>query len=282
MITATCPECSAQYKLTAQQVGPQGRTLKCAKCGHKWFMEPVKEEEAENTSPATQPEETAKEGAPAPKTLEEGKAETKPETEQAAPPKEEEAPEETDLSSFATIGKTPPWVRRLLGSPAGLLALGGLVLGGLIGLSVYRLVTPPVMQGPQTEALQQAPIPENAFEPEHLILSDLKPALTKRGDTWVLAIEGNLTNTSRQAQKIPQIKVQLVDAKGQELDFWPAELTADNLGGGESTTWSALFLNPPLQRLASFRAFFISPVPLPPKPPEETPAPAKGVDKPAH
>lgn len=43
----TCPECTTRYVVKADAVGDKGRTVKCAKCGHKWFQAPAGVEENE-------------------------------------------------------------------------------------------------------------------------------------------------------------------------------------------------------------------------------------------
>ncbi|WP_434054653.1 MAG: zinc-ribbon domain-containing protein [Roseibium sp.] len=34
----TCPDCSTSYEIKAEAVGQQGRSVKCAKCGNRWFV----------------------------------------------------------------------------------------------------------------------------------------------------------------------------------------------------------------------------------------------------
>ncbi|MDJ0920474.1 MAG: DUF3426 domain-containing protein [Henriciella sp.] len=36
----TCPECETQYFAEASTIGDSGRTVKCAACGHSWFVGP--------------------------------------------------------------------------------------------------------------------------------------------------------------------------------------------------------------------------------------------------
>ena len=40
-----CPDCSTSYEIKAEAVGPEGRSVKCAKCGNRWFVSPTGEEE---------------------------------------------------------------------------------------------------------------------------------------------------------------------------------------------------------------------------------------------
>ncbi|MBX9634704.1 MAG: zinc-ribbon domain-containing protein, partial [Magnetospirillum sp.] len=34
----SCPNCSTNFSVPDKALAPNGRTLKCAKCGHKWFQ----------------------------------------------------------------------------------------------------------------------------------------------------------------------------------------------------------------------------------------------------
>ncbi len=36
-----CPNCGTNFSVPDSALGPKGRTLKCAKCGHKWFQAPI-------------------------------------------------------------------------------------------------------------------------------------------------------------------------------------------------------------------------------------------------
>ncbi len=40
----TCPTCETRYTLADSSVGPQGRRVRCAKCGHIWWQEAPEEE----------------------------------------------------------------------------------------------------------------------------------------------------------------------------------------------------------------------------------------------
>lgn len=40
----TCPTCDTRYTLDDSKVGPQGRKVRCAKCGHMWWQTPQPDE----------------------------------------------------------------------------------------------------------------------------------------------------------------------------------------------------------------------------------------------
>lgn len=49
----SCPNCGTNFSVPDTALGDKGRTLKCAKCAHKWFQTPL------TLSPASEPEDVA-------------------------------------------------------------------------------------------------------------------------------------------------------------------------------------------------------------------------------
>lgn len=45
----TCPSCTTNFSIPDSALGTTGRKLKCAKCGHKWFQEPLMVMEEDDT-----------------------------------------------------------------------------------------------------------------------------------------------------------------------------------------------------------------------------------------
>lgn len=214
----TCPQCGTRYNLSAAQVGPEGRTLKCAKCEHQWFVAP---EHAAETA-------------------------TDPDIPPPLPPQNA-----IGLDELAYVGNNPAWWRRFGRSLTLWLAVAVLALGGALAVTLYLLLAPTDME---TDPLGPAPITDP--QPDHLVLSDLTRDIQEDGLLVVLRFTGTITNTGNETQRVPELRLQLLDAKGIELDFWPAEVAKPTLQPGESTRWTARFLNPPLERIASWRAFF--------------------------
>ncbi|ALV26832.1 zinc-ribbon domain-containing protein [Pannonibacter sp. Q-1] len=48
----TCPDCDTSYDIKPEMVGPEGRSVKCARCGNRWFISPRKEDIPAPASPA--------------------------------------------------------------------------------------------------------------------------------------------------------------------------------------------------------------------------------------
>src|SRR5262245_22971668 len=59
-----CPACSTRYVVPDSAVGPEGRTVRCAKCRHSWFQDPSEAMLAESAVPVETPP-VAREVAPA-------------------------------------------------------------------------------------------------------------------------------------------------------------------------------------------------------------------------
>ena len=46
-----CPECNAKFVVTSEQIGQQGRKVKCSKCSHIWHQKPDNSARIEPTIP---------------------------------------------------------------------------------------------------------------------------------------------------------------------------------------------------------------------------------------
>ncbi len=62
-VVLACPECGTRFRVPARALAPEGRTVKCSQCGHRWFAEPPASETAREAEPTA--EEAAVQEAPA-------------------------------------------------------------------------------------------------------------------------------------------------------------------------------------------------------------------------
>ncbi|MBB4286008.1 DUF3426 domain-containing protein [Roseospira goensis] len=51
----SCPHCATRFSVPDEALGPTGRTLKCARCGHRWHQAPPEAPAADATAPARAP-----------------------------------------------------------------------------------------------------------------------------------------------------------------------------------------------------------------------------------
>ncbi len=217
-----CPECNTRYNLTAAQIGPNGRTLKCASCQHNWFQPPVKEEAI----------------PPIPK----------------APP----LPPENLVEKYhpkTVLYQLPPTMLASLGIGSILLLL---MMIGMVWMFLRD------HSSPVPESYSPVTFTGNAEHSEvhkitGLILSEIERDVLEDGTVTILMFKGKVTNTNAVPTPIPEIRVQLLDRRGIELDFWPANVKKSMLEPEESCEWSVRFLNPPLEQIAKYKAFFRTP-----------------------
>ena len=64
-----CPACTTRYVVPDSAIGPEGRTVRCAKCRHSWFQEPNLPEAA--PEPVVPPADFAATAPPVPPVAEE-------------------------------------------------------------------------------------------------------------------------------------------------------------------------------------------------------------------
>jgi predicted Zn finger-like uncharacterized protein len=223
----SCPHCGTQYNLTAKQVGPAGRTLQCAKCKHKWFVAPA--------APAI---------AAATDTL---------------PPL---PPSTTDmlasLDEMAGIGAAPGWWRkvRVGWGPEITLTLTGLgvMVLAVAGFNWLLRYQPADGLAAATQATGYTHQP--GPQPAGLTLSHLTREITRRDANTLLIIHGTLTNDTSATAALPDLRVQLLDRNGVEIDYWPVSYATNTLAPRQNTAWQVTFVNPPFARVAAYRAFF--------------------------
>jgi predicted Zn finger-like uncharacterized protein len=243
-----CPACTTRYVVPDSAIGPEGRTVRCAKCRHSWFQDP-----AETAVAAPPPAPPAAEPAPAPQPASEPLSEplSEPEpprfvrtapapqpeappplAEDVAPPPFEEppyaAPEPAGESQFEPA---PPFRRRrnplrLWTWAAAIFAV--LAAGTIAAVSWWGLPDWVPVSRP-TFAIGQ-PALELDFPQERQERRQLP------NGTEYFGASGTITNTGGEAESVPSILIVLRDARERIVYSWEVRPPKRTLAPGESVT----------------------------------------------
>jgi predicted Zn finger-like uncharacterized protein len=226
----TCPECATRYQADASQFAPDGRKVRCAKCGHVWHQ----------AAPPPEPEAA----------LEDASFAAEPEAEPEAPPtREAYAPPPTPrvepkpTAAPSRFSSGPPLLERL-GFGVGWAVLAVLVLA--IGWAGVRYRQNIASLWPQSSSLYAAvgmPVNTRGIE----IKSGDKDAHfeTENGQD-VLVITGDVVNITSRELSVPPIRVSLTDADKRELYHWTFAPGVTTLNPGKSAPFRTRLPTPPV------------------------------------
>ena len=217
----TCPECATRYQTDASHFAPDGRKVRCAKCGHVWFQ----------VAPQAEPEAG----------LEEAVATPEPEAEPAPPRREAYAPSPRVEAAPARAFSPRPRLLERLGFSAGWAVLGVMVVAIAWSAIHYR-------QGianlwPQSSSLYAAMgMPVNT---RGLKISDQTAHFERQDGEDVLVITGDLVNITSRELSVPPIRVSLKDADKRELYHWNFSTGVATLHPGQLESFRTRLPNPP-------------------------------------
>jgi predicted Zn finger-like uncharacterized protein len=224
----TCPECTTRYQTDASQFAPDGRKVRCAKCGHVWHQAP----------PAAEPEPGLEDTASA--APEEPEAEPVEASKREAPTREAYAPSPR-VEPAPTRFSPPSHLLERLGYGAGWAVLGIMVLAVVWSAVHYR-------QGianlwPQSSSLYAAiGLPVNT---RGLEFRDKSAHYEMQGGQDVLVITGDLVNITSRELSVPAIRVSLTDADKRELYHWNFSAGVSTLHPGQQASFRTRLPSPP-------------------------------------
>jgi predicted Zn finger-like uncharacterized protein len=202
----TCSACATRYSADPATLGPTGRTVRCAKCGHEWFQAP----------PADLPKLLLDTTAPADGAATDGRA---------------------------VVAAAVPQARS--GSQGWVSLVLFIVVIGLAAAVVYfgreRIVAawPPAEQLYRKIGLTGAPLGAG------LELSNVTYVMEKVEGQDVMVIQGDIFNTTEAVTRVPSLHATLLDDANKQLAEWVFQMDRSELQPGETASFSTMMRDPP-------------------------------------
>lgn len=211
----TCPSCSTRYLVDPAAIGPDGRRVKCARCGHVW------RESAVEPVPAAAPAE------PQPVLV-------GPAAQAATPP-----------SAAGHITNLPVVITpRRRDGPAVGLALAVLLVGGLAGVGYFARDSivrfwPPAIRLYDTIGVPVAQPVETGALGRGLVLQGLEVRRVAGVGVEQVVVTGRVENRALVTRPVPPIEVRLLDASRTVVARTPLLVTTESLAPDQSVQVAA-------------------------------------------
>jgi predicted Zn finger-like uncharacterized protein len=252
----SCPACHTRYKLPDGSVPPEGRQVRCAKCGNSWYepgepppVIPAAEPEPE-PAPAPQDDYLPEDGAPA-ETVEDSLPESvvesattydpvpqiEPEIPFVQPPVETPAPDyQAEDDGVDVFAHEPPFRPRPRRGRWIVIAI--LVLAAAIAiLAALRLYGPPSIRAKLGMASAAGTLRlELPREPERRTLSS---------GNELFALSGKVVNPSNDSQRVPDIVAELRDKQNKAVYRWTITPPKRTIGPKQSMDFDAAEIDVP-------------------------------------
>ena len=194
----SCPSCKTRYIVPDSAIGPTGRRVRCANCRYSWVQDPP----ALDLKTAVSADETAAEPpVPAPPASAPRPGPPPPPSWTEAEPEPEPVQEDWAPSRRPRRNRAKMWT--IIAVIAGLLMVGAVVALQVFGLPEFvRRVWLPV---------------QNA----NALTINGRPERTRLASGQdLLILHGEITNTSDETQRVPQIRAELRDGQNNVVHSW--------------------------------------------------------------
>jgi len=215
----SCPSCDSTFLVDPDQIGSDGRHVRCGSCGHDWFQAAAPDEGA-----GVADEPGADEASP-----------------QAAEPAQK-APESPPRKRLPT--PPPPPSRAASGVAIGwvlfLLVLAALAAGGYFGRAQIVAAIPA-----SADLYRLVGLEVDSRVGGGLELREIKSVRRLVEGERLVVIEGKVANISDKPQSVPPLRASLTDAQGERVDEWTFQAADVTLPPGGVTGFETSTKNAP-------------------------------------
>jgi len=220
----TCPACATRYQADEAKFPPQGRQVRCAKCGHNWHQPEPEPETVMAPEPEPTPADIAAAAASEPVRIDPPLQAGVGRPRAPAPPKER-------VSLLPMLGVALGWI--------GLIAV---VL--LIGLSAVRYRQEITVIWPQSAGVYSR-LGMNV-NVQGIDFTQVDYHRESEDGQVVLAVTGQIVNHGTRELPVPQtVRVTLSDSSNHELYHWNFTPEAQTLRPGQSIPFLTRLSSPP-------------------------------------
>ena len=230
----TCPECSTRYLTKENAIGPNGRTVRCAKCDTTWFVASEADELALQDIQAP-----VEDIVPAAAGIAAATAPDIPFTQRA-----ENDSIEQPGAHVVMRDKVDKERRRRRLTSVGLIWAIPLTLLFVAAVLGYVFRQDIVNGVPQTATLYKSLGVDVTLSGLNIEAPVTRSALVN-GEP-VLIVNGAVRNITAQAQQVPMVELSLHSKDGQPLVTWLVDVDKKRLSKDERVTFVSEYPNPPV------------------------------------
>lgn len=205
----TCPECATRYQAEDAKFLPDGRAVRCAKCGHGWHQAPPSAAVSDAATVSAAPAEISA-------AMRSGAAESR-------------AP--LAFVAEAPWGRAAAWALLF-------------VLAGAIGWSAIHYRKNIAQAWPQSASIyEKSGLDVGA---QGIAFLDVGYKRLSENGQPVLTVNGRLVNVSRQELPVPAIRLAITDKAKKELYHWKYAPEISTLRPGQSSPFTTRLVSPPV------------------------------------